>query len=698
MKNKIHQYFLVFILLTSIVSTNVFAAKEGISFASDLISGQPATVDVLNTQLRMGYFDVSISDVPEGAGIYPGWCIQKDIVGDLHNQPATLYSSLSPNLPSDVAGLPWNKINYVLNHKIRGHNRSDTEFINDVQGAIWLLLGEQDIDFFASKQALRMVREANAHPDYMPGVDDIVAVIVYSDGMSTADPNSYQESIIEYRMDHLITNTPTPTTTGAITDTPTSTATGTNTFTPTATGTLTDTPTSTATGTNTFTPTATGTLTNTPTPTVTGTVTNTFTPTSTPTVTPAVACEPIIVKADFSQVNVGDSVEGLNKVAVGLNIKAKGMAVKILESSAPRVYGAPNGKASIINGGLNPNGGFSDVITESKDEAHQYTFTFAQDVSVSKFSLHMLDFGDFNPTESVSHYASITAYDINNNIVSKQEIVYNTITGEYISPQYGDLYLTGDIKTASIGEPGNWMWNVSGIGITKVVLDFGVGFDPKIAFDTLAFITECKICSGPIVKSDLSKFQAGDSVEGLNAVAPDLNIDAKGNAVKVFESALPRLFGAPNGKAIDNGGLNINGGFGDITTLEAGGSPVYTFTFSPGRMAEQFSLHMLDFGDYNPTNSTTHYASMTGYDINNVVVSKHELFYHTTTGFDSPEYGDLYLTGDAITATYTASLGLPGDWTWNVNGKNMIKIILEFGDGFDPKAGFDNLSFCLQSP
>ncbi len=39
---------------------------------------------------------------------------------DLHNQPARLYSTVGVSLPADVAGLAWNKINYLLNHKIRG--------------------------------------------------------------------------------------------------------------------------------------------------------------------------------------------------------------------------------------------------------------------------------------------------------------------------------------------------------------------------------------------------------------------------------------------------------------------------------------------------------------------------------------------------------------------------------------------------
>jgi hypothetical protein len=68
-----------------------------------------------------------------------------------------------------------------------------------------------------------------------------------------------------------------------------------------------------------------------------------------------------------------------------------------------------------------------------------------------------------------------------------------TTPAEY-APQssnlYGNLINNGDASALS-GQPGNWTWQVSGVGITKVTLQFGVGFDPNIAFDTLSFTQEC---------------------------------------------------------------------------------------------------------------------------------------------------------------------------------------------------------------
>jgi len=179
-------------------------------------------------------------------------------------------------------------------------------------------------------------------------------------------------------------------------------------------------------------------------------------------------------------------------VAPDLNIDAKGTAVRIGEGVNPFLYIATGSGASIVNGGVVPGGGFSDVTTQQASQAHLYTFTFAPFVSVSDFSLHMLDFGDLNPTLNTSHYASMTAYAANGTVVSKHELSYTTLANDPSSSDlYGDLHISGDALGATPGQPGNWTWHVSGSGIVKVVLEFGVGFDPNIGFDTLSFTTVC---------------------------------------------------------------------------------------------------------------------------------------------------------------------------------------------------------------
>ena len=286
--------------------------------------------------------------------------------------------------------------------------------------------------------------------------------------------------------------TPTPTETETSTPTPpTPTETSTSTSTPPTETPTPPTPTETSTPpTDTSTPPP---PTETTTATPTSTVTPTITPTSTitPTETPPI-CIPVIVTADFSQVPLGASVEGMGVVAPGLNIDAKWTAVSLRELVSPVAYGAGSGNA-IPNGGMAANGGFSDIVTKSALQPHLYTFTFAPGTSVSNFSLHMLDFGDWNPSLNTSHYVSMTAYNAGGFVVAEQEISYTTpaVNLPSSSSIYGDLRLTGDALTATPGQPGNWTWNLSGNGIVRVVLEFGVGFDPAIAFDTLTFTPDC---------------------------------------------------------------------------------------------------------------------------------------------------------------------------------------------------------------
>jgi hypothetical protein len=477
--------------------------------------------------------------------------------------------------------------------------------------------------------------------------------------------------------------------------TPTNTPTGTITPpTPTPTGTITP-PTSTPTGT--ITP---------PTPTLTGTVTP---PTATPTgsVTPPV-CTPVVVTADFSQIMPGNSVEGMGAVAPNLNIDAdaspNATAVKIAQSIPPVLYNATGSGTLISNGGISPTGGFSDVVTQLAGQAHRYTFTFAPGVTASNFSLHMLDFGDLNPTLNTNHSVTMTAYNASNIIITRHELSYLTLA-EILpgsSNIYGNLQITGDAHSGLPGQPGNWTWNLFGSGISKVVLEFGVGFDPNLGFDSLSYTTECVLsCQAPVVP-DFGQIPTGGSVEGLGVVAPNLNIDADASpnatAVRIAEGAPPTLyFATGSGTLVLNGGIAPSGGFSDLTTQLAGQAHRYTFTFTPGVTVTNFVLQMLDFGDLNPTLSTNHLVTLTAYDTSNAIVTRQQLSY-TTQAESLPTtsniYGNLQITGDA----HSGVPGQPGNWTWDVSGNGIVRIVLEFGAGYDPNLGFHLLSFCPQLP
>ena len=140
-------------------------------------------------------------------GIYPAWCIQDYVPTDLHDQSARLYSTAGGSLPADVAGLAWNKVNYALNHKIRGAGKSRLAFFKDVQTAVWVLLGEPNPEFGVSAAAQQMINEANAQSSFVPGPYDVVAVIVYSDGITVPiRSGEIQESIIEVQLLKTIVN------------------------------------------------------------------------------------------------------------------------------------------------------------------------------------------------------------------------------------------------------------------------------------------------------------------------------------------------------------------------------------------------------------------------------------------------------------------------------------------------------------
>ena len=140
---------------------------------------------------------------PAGApnGVYPCWCIQDHVPNDLHNKPAKLYSTTGGSLPADVAGLAWGKVNYILNHKVHGPysgSGANLKFLKDVQTAIWVVLGELHPEFGVSVTAQQMINDANAHSSFIPASGEVVAIIVYSDGM-TVKLGSIQESICETR-------------------------------------------------------------------------------------------------------------------------------------------------------------------------------------------------------------------------------------------------------------------------------------------------------------------------------------------------------------------------------------------------------------------------------------------------------------------------------------------------------------------
>jgi hypothetical protein len=205
------------------------------------------------------------------------------------------------------------------------------------------------------------------------------------------------------------------------------------------------------------------------------------------------------VWADFSGLLEGESVEGLAKVAPFLDITTfTGGAVKIVEGGSWNAYGSPNsgcnGETTVIgNWGTRKGEGFTDKISVEGGYPHSYTFNF-EGVTISHFSLRMLDYGDWNPSKAGFHKAEMVAFNGVGESVSTHVLSYYTSadgTPNWSwSTNYGNLQCNTGDSAAPGAFPGHWIWKVSGEGITKVTLTFPFGYDPYIGFDSLWFVVK----------------------------------------------------------------------------------------------------------------------------------------------------------------------------------------------------------------
>jgi hypothetical protein len=207
----------------------------------------------------------------------------------------------------------------------------------------------------------------------------------------------------------------------------------------------------------------------------------------------------------------------------------------------------------------------------------------------------------------------------------------------------------------------------------------------------------------------------GASVEGLGTVHPDLNIHSFDAPAVIIAQGIPGTYGAPNdllsyGIAnTQNGCIGYPGycashsctmddyindpppygqGFADPD-----GDLIhhYEFTFSPGTTVEFFAVMVLDYGDYNPTNATYHEVLLTAYNAANEVVYVDSIAFHSSSDVNprSSDFGDLWYTGDACTATH----GLPGFYTLRSLGFGIVRVELTFPYGIDPNVALGNIEF-----
>lgn len=166
------------------------------SLAAGLLTLPPGQVSATHGPWNAGTMgstiDVTLSgiigdfDVEDGA--YPGWCIEDNHMDNFPPGQFTLFDSTdASSLPATYQPVPWDKVNYLLNHR----NGS----VEDVQVALWLLTGTYNGTFPLTAAAQAMFDDANANGSgFAPGPDQVVAVILYGDGLGDY---GYQDTLIE---------------------------------------------------------------------------------------------------------------------------------------------------------------------------------------------------------------------------------------------------------------------------------------------------------------------------------------------------------------------------------------------------------------------------------------------------------------------------------------------------------------------
>ena len=200
----------------------------------------------------------------------------------------------------------------------------------------------------------------------------------------------------------------------------------------------------------------------------------------------------------------------------------------------------------------------------------------------------------------------------------------------------------------------------------------------------------------------------GSSVVGAGVVHPALFIhESAGNdvvALKALES--PVAYGAQlNGVLnIANAWLPPTGGFADLgsgTYAYDTKKHQYVFTFAPDTTVSEFSVRMLDWGDFLPFGAAINGRcsfDMTAYNAQGDVVATDSIAFSSTgsqiSHRQSTEFGDLFVSGDASTA-----LGNPGNYRFRVAGAGITRVELHPHDrpSTDPHIAFADLSFTIES-
>ena len=173
---------------------------ERISASHSWMSGSKSEYDLKLSGIGA---DFTIQD-----GIHQGWCIEDNFQGNAGK--AFLYSSYDEALPDDIKyyrdpsipkntidqPVPWDKLNYLINHK-----QGD---IRDIGAAIFMLMWGKTSSFQLSARAQEMYDDAEENGSgFIPESGQIMAIVLYQDGIGDDKlpddkDRKYQDTFIEH--------------------------------------------------------------------------------------------------------------------------------------------------------------------------------------------------------------------------------------------------------------------------------------------------------------------------------------------------------------------------------------------------------------------------------------------------------------------------------------------------------------------
>jgi len=127
-----------FCLRTALVVLGLEMLSPGPVGAQLLLPAEEVSFDVL-ADIPTSFAHVTFAGIPRGYSvsntIYAAWCLEFDKpIHEGQTYYAKLYDSQANTLPSHLSDLPWDKLDYILNHK-------EGVWL-DVQNAIWATLGQ----------------------------------------------------------------------------------------------------------------------------------------------------------------------------------------------------------------------------------------------------------------------------------------------------------------------------------------------------------------------------------------------------------------------------------------------------------------------------------------------------------------------------------------------------------------------------